>query len=491
MKIFSPHRVLLSVLSIAAVFMFIATLSIRPANAQSDAKHVKGSDEPSKYSSDELEALRSKLLEVVDTVKDFSDTLRPGDVQSANNLALARAQIEQYSAKQLAELRVTMDPSKMNGSLQNARAILNDFKPSIQASYARNSQSTTSMKGAYMENSAAFPGVELPDAVCQALVGSGRPAADLVIAADAVYFAAKVVNIALSRGCEQVVVAGVIVLGEGAVGGGNTSSLCVISDGVLFAAEQVRDKVSACDDDFTKRSIDAAVAGMAHLHTDLENSIANDNANKTIITGAVTTATTTITGNDNTNKNTIVANDNTNKDTIVTAIGNSQGAIVDNANGNTTALTTAISNTQTSIINNDNTNKNTIVANDNTNKDTIVANDNTNKNTIVANDNANAASLTNLLLRLQIEADLAAADNSSPVALFMTPATTCGLSAPLNQCGLIGLVRQIVVQTISNLAGANASQANSYLAKGDTYRNAGNYSAAYQQFRQAYKAASK
>jgi hypothetical protein len=205
----------------------------------------------------------------------------------------------------------------------------------------------------------------------------------------------------------------------------------------------------------------------------------------------VTTATTNITNNDNTNKNTVVANDNANKNTIVTAISNSQGAIVDNANGNTAALTTAISNTQTAIINNDNTNKNTIVANDDANKNTIVANDNANKNTIVANDNANAAMLSNLLLRLQIEADLAAADNATPVALFVTPSISCGSSAPLNQCGLLGLVRQIVVQTISNLIGSNASQANSYLAKGDQYANAGNYAAAYQQYRQAYKAAAK
>lgn len=469
MKVFNLHRFLVSSLSVAIVFMSIAAFNTQTASAQSDAKQFKRSAEPIQYSSDELEALRSKLLEVVDTVKDFSDTLKPGDVQSANNLSLARTQIEQYTVKQLTELRASLDPSTMNGGLQNARTVLNDFKPTIQAYYARNSQPALSIKGAYLENSGAFPVVEAPDAVCLALVGAGRPAADLAIAADTVYFAAKVLDIALSRGCEQVVVAGVIVLGEGAVGGGNTSSLCIISDGILFAAEQARDKIQACDDDFTKRSIDAAVNRLAHLHTDLENSVANDNANKTTITGAVTTATTTITGNDNTNKN-----------IIVTTISNSQGAIVDNANGNTTALTTAISNTQTSIINNDNTNKNT-----------IVANDNTNKNTIVANDNANAATLTNSLLRLQIEADLAAVDSSTPVALFMTPSTTCGLSAPLNQCGLLGLVRLIVVQTISNLAGANTSQANAYLAKGDVYRNAGNNAAAYQQYRQAYKTATK
>ncbi|HVQ35912.1 MAG TPA: hypothetical protein VMS31_00165 [Pyrinomonadaceae bacterium] len=405
--------------------MMICVFSIGTANAQSTVRKTIGTPEPIPYSAEELEALRTRLLEVVDTVKDFSETLKPGDVQAVNNLSLARTQIEQYNTKQLATLRASLDPAQMNGGLQNARAILNDFKPAIQGYYAKTSQAALMIKGAQMENSTGFPTVAGPDAVCLALVGAGRPASDIIIAADAVYFAAKVLDIALNRACEQVVVAGVIVLGEGAVGGGNTSAACIISDGVLFAAEQVRDKVRACDDDFTKRSIDAAVADLAHLHTDLTDSVTNDNTNKT---------------------------------TIVTAISNSQGAIVDNANSNTTALTTAISNIQTAIIN---------------------------------NANANAATLTNLMLRLQIEADLAAPDNSSPVALFMTPATTCGLSAPLNQCGLIGLVRQIVVQTISNLAGPNTSQANSSLAKGDAYKNAGNYGAAYQQYRQAYKTASK
>jgi hypothetical protein len=459
LKLFIAQRPLLSVV---ALLMMLTVFSIIPANAQSSGNQARETPEQVQYSSEELESLRGKLLELVDTVKDFSETLKPGDVQSANSLSRARVQIEQYSTKELNSLRASLDPSKMNGGLENARTVLNDFKPALQAYQARNS---LVVKGVSMENSVAFPPVDAPDAVCAALVGSGRPSSALVIAADAVYMAAKIVDVALNRGCQQVAVA--VVLGEG--GGGNASLACVVSDGVLLAAETLRNKIQSCDDDFSKRLIDASVARLEHVHTDLEDSVANDNANKTTITGAVTTASNNIVNNDNTNKSTILANDNTNKNTIVTAISNSQGAIVDNANGNTTTLTTAISNTQTAIINNDNTNK----------------------ATIVANDNANAATLSNLLLRLQIEADLAAADSATPVALFVTPATSCGLSAPLNQCGLLGLVRQIVVQTISNLNGSNTSQANSSLAKGDQYRNAGQYAAAYQQYRLAYKTAVK
>lgn len=135
--------------------------------------------------------------------------------------------------------------------------------------------------------------------------------------------------------------------------------------------------------------------------------------------------------------------------------------------------------------------QNAVIANSDANRAAIVANDNANKNTIVANDNANATMLRDLLLRTQIETDLAAADSAVPVALFETPETVCTGAAPLNQCGLLGLVRQVVVQTIARLAGSSAAQANSFLAKGDQYKTAGDYKAAYQQYRMAYKAAAK
>ncbi len=47
-------------------------------------------------------------------------------------------------------------------------------------------------------------------------------------------------------------------------------TLVPVSDGILFAAEQVPDKVSACDDDITKWSVDAAVKRLETIHTDDE-----------------------------------------------------------------------------------------------------------------------------------------------------------------------------------------------------------------------------
>jgi hypothetical protein len=144
---------------------------------------------------------------------------------------------------------------------------------------------------------------------------------------------------------------------------------------------------------------------------------------------------------------------------------------------------------KTTIVNNDNANKTEIINNDNANKTTIINNNNANKTEIINNDNANATILRDLLLRTQIEADLSAPDSAVPVALFVTPSTQCAGAAPVNQCGLLDFVRQIVVQTISRLAGSSAAQANAFLSKGDQYKAAGNYKAAYQEYRKAYKAA--
>src|SRR5437660_2842707 len=49
------------------------------------------------YPREELEQLRSKLLELVDTVKDYSDLLLPDNPELTGKLEAARKQFEQYS----------------------------------------------------------------------------------------------------------------------------------------------------------------------------------------------------------------------------------------------------------------------------------------------------------------------------------------------------------------------------------------------------------
>lgn len=200
--------------------------------------------------------------------------------------------------------------------------------------------------------------------------------------------------------------------------------------------------------------------------TDARNALtATDNANAAAVVA-----------NDDANMGTIVANSDANRATVVANDNTNRAAIIADAAANRAAVFTKIGDTSTAII-----------ANDNANKTAIVANDNANKNAVVANANAN----TTYLVRVAIEADLSAADNAVPVALFETPETMCAGAAPFNQCGLLGMTRAVVVQTIARLAGSAAAQANSFLAKGDGYKAAGNYRAAYQQYRLAYKAAAK
>jgi hypothetical protein len=145
--------------------------------------------------------------------------------------------------------------------------------------------------------------------------------------------------------------------------------------------------------------------------------------------------------------------------------------IITNANANTNLILT-----------NDNTNTAAIVANDNANTTAIIANDNANTTTIIDNDNANKNELRDLLLRTQIEADLAAVDGATPVALYLTPSTNGGH---------LDLVQRIVTETLANVraAGGNTGPAQSFLDQANAHKAAGQFKIAYASYRRAYKLA--
>ena len=93
-------------------------------------------------------------------------------------------------------------------------------------------------------------------------------------------------------------------------------------------------------------------------------------------------------------------------------------------------------------------------------------------------------------------ASASSTDGATFVAMFLTPKTVCapvlddkGVAQSAQQCGYLDFARAIVEQTVTNLAGANAAQANAFLAKGDTFRAAKDYKQAYQNYRLAYKTA--
>jgi len=128
--------------------------------------------------------------------------------------------------------------------------------------------------------------------------------------------------------------------------------------------------------------------------------------------------------------------------------------------------------TTNNAVNTVSTNVNTI----GTKVDNVNTNIDNSRTTIINNANLNAASN----LRLLIEADLATPDSSTPLGIFETPAA---------KGGYIELVRKIVFETIQNLTGATAAQANATLASADSLLATGKYKAAYAALRKAYKSA--
>lgn len=292
----------------------------------------------------------------------------------------------------------------------------------------------------------------------------------------------------------------------------------VITDAIvigLVTSKAIKDDCTALDATSVQTIVDGAKTDI--INNDIFNKTAiinNDNTNKNSILTNLSSSTTSINNNVTNAKTDIINNDNSNKTMITTAITNAQTSINNTAGSNTTTLTTAITNGTNTIVNNDNSNKtmivnndnsnaatlntnltnakNTIIANDNTNTTNIVNNDNANKTTIINNDDANTTTLINsgnsntmalsdLILRSQIEADLATESNSVKVAWYMTP-TANG--------GKLDLVKQIVTLTLANItaAGGGIGNAQMFLDRANADKAAGNFKSAYDNYRKAYKA---
>jgi len=169
-----------------------------------------------------------------------------------------------------------------------------------------------------------------------------------------------------------------------------------------------------------------------------------------------------------------VSSINSNVNSVKTTVGGIN-TTVNTVNSKVDTVNTTVNNVNTTVNNIDNSVNN--ITNKLTTINTTVNTTSNNVNTA----NTNITALSDLSLRLMIEADLAAPDNATPLALFETPSV---------KGGYLELVRTYVAATIANLAGSSTAQANSFLAQGDAYKAAGNYKAAYAAYRKAYKSAS-
>jgi hypothetical protein len=180
--------------------------------------------------------------------------------------------------------------------------------------------------------------------------------------------------------------------------------------------------------------------------------------------------------------------DDCNGDSFETAIKNqvtnSTTSILNKVDSAKTAIVDKIDSAKTTILDKVEEAKNTVAAKVDANAAAIMDNDNANRATIVTNANANKNELRDLILRTQIEADLAQLDSNSPVALYLTP-TAKG--------GYLDLVQTIVTQTLANIlaGGGDVSGAQSYLTQANTAKTAGQFKNAYALYRKAYKAAAK
>lgn len=412
----------------AAIFLLFFG-SAAPVFAQNS---VKGSAEHNiQYSSEELESFRADLINFVRAYQEAARFLGPKKAQKFNGI---EEQLLRLTVEQLNTIRGGIpDVKKLSGAtkkLENAVA---------EASLRRDSN--PSQKGeTATESLAGFPNADYPSC------GTRKVDDAIIDASDTALFVAEGIRDVASRACGQVVVA--------AGFGGNGNAACIATDAIYLAAKIINYGLHYCNDKIDEAEQGATYDRLGHLHSDLENSVSNDNTNATnivnndntnkdMILSNLATAKTDIINNDNTNKNSIITNDNTNKNTIITTV---------------------------------NTAKTDIITNDNANKDTIVTTVTNAKSQIIINANANKDEI----LRLHIHADLASVDNATPVAVFMLPAVKGGYNE---------LVRTIVVDAITNLAGSSTAQANAFLAQADALKAAGDYKKAYAYYRKAYKSA--
>jgi len=419
MKKFIFQRYLIGVIALVAAAQ-LATFN--PAYAQAASSQFGEVQGQAEYSSEELESLRAKLVGVADAVIQMAGLL-PDNSGNSEKLESARKRIEQLSTGELTALRKAIEPSKIDSiGVEKARQTLADYE--VSALGVAQKMSRAKKSGAFTPTSAGFPDA---NPFC-----GGRLAPELILAADVVWYAADTIREFAQDTCNQVAVfAGV---------GGNTRLACLASDELWIIAKAIHEGIHYCDDNVTGAVVDTNYERLSHIHTDLENSVANDNTNTASIIGNVNTKASSIITNDNSNKDAIIANNNTNK-----------SAIISNDNTNTTTITTAIANAVTTLSNNSGSTQNQV---------------------------------RDLILSTQIEAELARDTGTTPVASYELPASAGGQ---------LDKVRAIVALTITNVlaAGGSVGTAQTVFAQGDQQKAAGQFKAAYDSYRKAYQLAAR
>jgi len=309
------------------------------ASALAGAPKPKTAQSVTQYSEAELEQTRSDFLKVITSYRQILTKM--GMTEQVKNLDRAQEQFRQLPAKELTVIR------KGTPNLDDFHAAAEDL---LMATAEMNSSSGDSMKvqskkrkgdGTMTPATAGFPDVSF---TCP----SSPVSFAALTAADTTFFVADGVREAAQDACKETAV----ILGEG----GNTSLACIPVDAIWIAAKVIQFAIHVCADNETGDYVSANYDRLGHIHTDLESSVSNDNANKTAI----------------------INNDNTNKTTIIADIDSKSAALSSQLDAGTATILTRIDDKATAIINNDNTNRTAIINNDNANKTAIINNDNAN-----------------------------------------------------------------------------------------------------------------
>jgi hypothetical protein len=219
------------------------------------------------YSAQELEDLRTQLLELADTIQDMS-AIAHKDSIDLSGLAEARAQIQAAPYQNLNRLRLGISPTRIGSRIRAARESFRPVKAAIEAR-------ANARPLAISPQSAGFPQVSgLCDSIGSTLYdlikgssGATNPGAasqgpfripvEVVLGADVVFFVADSLRELAQDACKE------------DIAGENTSLVCIPVDIIWIIAKAVDEGIHFCDDDLTGNVIDASFARLDHIHTDL------------------------------------------------------------------------------------------------------------------------------------------------------------------------------------------------------------------------------
>ncbi len=236
------------------------------------------------YSPQTLEDFRVELLNLADTVQEFS-VLVPANVVDLDSLQQARLQIQQMPAQSFNALRAVIDPARLHARLQRARAVLEKYSGS-RPNISRNTNMTQDLL------SADSPGFSDPNdnasESCPALVPITSADAThvnridtfLVLAADVTFFVADQIRELAQDVCKET------------VAGFNTSGLCIPIDIVWVAAKALDFTIHFCDDDVSGAVGDASYLRLGAINDEigtLQTGVSNITTNTSNVGAQLTT----------------------------------------------------------------------------------------------------------------------------------------------------------------------------------------------------------